>query len=252
MTREETIAELDLRYNNISSGAAPNLNLYEQSLLLTRAQEELVQAYYAGSTPRFTSFEMDEEARRNLDTLVRTADISLAAPSSYGRFNDYTIPKDDAGRKVLYILRENVISGDNGCMGGSVMNVNPVKHEDLNRILENPFKGPTRYKAIRYDMGGEDVNLHIISSVPLATYRMVWLQRPYPIILTPLKDEDGNCPFGEEYSSIRGESRPFSDTKVNEIPEALMRKVIGRACELAKAEYVGDLSASFAINSRDL
>lgn len=253
MKATEAITSFDLLYNNISSGAAPNLNLYEQSFFMTKAQDELVQYYYTGSNPRFNSFEIDEEARRNLDTLVRSEDIELSNPSSFGKnWKEYVVPKDDGARKVLYVLRESAVSGEAGCMDGMQLSVNPIKHEDLNRVLENPFKGPTRYKAVRYDNAGRDVNFHIISAVPLHAYHLVWLQRPYPIILTPLVEDDGTAVFDDEHSSIHGESQPYSADSVNEIPDVLMRKVISRACELAKASYLGDLSTSFAVNSRDL
>lgn len=253
MKATEAISAFDLQYNNISSGAAPNLNLFEQSFFMTKAQDELVQYYYTGSNPRFTSFEVDEEARRNLDTLVRSEDIELSNPSNYGKkFKEYVVKKDNGARKVLYVLRESAVSAESGCMDGMMLDVNPIKHEDLNRVLNNPFKGPTRYKAVRYDNAGASVDFHIISAVPLRVYHLVWLQRPYPIILTPLVDDNGMAVFGDEYSTIHGESAPFSQDSVNEIPDVLMRKVIARACELAKTSYLGDLSTSFAVNSRDL
>lgn len=253
MKDTEAIAAFDLQYNNISSGAAPNLNLFEQSFFMTKAQDELVQYYYTGSNPRFDSFEINEETRRMLDTLIRSEDIELSNPLSFGKnWKEYVVKKDEGNRKVLYVLRESAVSGEAGCMDGMPLDVNPIKHEDLNRVLNNPFKGPTRYKAVRYDNAGKDVNFHIISAVPLRAYHLVWLQRPYPIILTPLVDDDGIAVFGDEYSTIHGENQPFSQDSVNEIPDVLMRKVISRACELAKASYLGDLSTSFAVNARDL
>lgn len=239
MNVTEIATEFDLLYNNISSGAAPNLNAYEQSVFLTRAQEELVRMYYAGSGQRFMSFESDEEARRYLDTLVFSETIALQNPSSYGQFNDYTVPKDDAGRNVLFVLRETAMNGSEGCANGNVMQVIPVRHEDLNRVLGNPFKRPNERKAVRYDLSGQSVDFHILSSVPLASYTMTYLGKPEPVILKDIS-EDGQ--------TIDGKFLPSAGS----VPDILMHKVIARACELAKAAYVGDLGTSFAVNARDL
>ena len=74
MTTKEISVEFDILYNNISSGAAPNLNEYEKSVFLTKAQRELVQMYYSGKNAHYNSFESDEEVRRYLDTLITDHD----------------------------------------------------------------------------------------------------------------------------------------------------------------------------------
>ena len=47
MNAEEFSNEWDLYWNNISSNQAPGLNEYEKSVFLTRAQLELIQAYFS-------------------------------------------------------------------------------------------------------------------------------------------------------------------------------------------------------------
>ena len=49
MTTEEFEREFDILYNNIMSNAAPSIDAYEKSVFLTKAQEEVVTALYAGS-----------------------------------------------------------------------------------------------------------------------------------------------------------------------------------------------------------
>ena len=46
MTASEMKQEFDVLYNNIMSNAAPGLDDYEISVFLTRAQEELLKAYF--------------------------------------------------------------------------------------------------------------------------------------------------------------------------------------------------------------
>lgn len=239
MNVTEIMQEFDLLYNNISSGAAPNLNGYEQSVFLTRAQEELVRMYYSGSGQRFMSFESDEETRRYLDTLVESSTIDLSGPSSYGQFHDYAVPKNNDGRDVMFVLRETASNGSEGCANGSVMQVVPVRHEDLNRVLENPFKRPNERKALRYDLSRSGVEFHILSSVPLSSYTMTYLRKPEPVIVEDLTD------YGMTIDNQKAVS-------AGSVPDMLMHKVIARACELAKAAYNGDLGTSFAVNARDL
>jgi len=46
MTIQEFSSEFDVQYNNIASNAAPGLDEYEKSVLLTRAQDELIKNYF--------------------------------------------------------------------------------------------------------------------------------------------------------------------------------------------------------------
>lgn len=59
----------DLHYNNADK-SAPDLNSYEKSLFLTKAQDELVMSYYNGKNQFQEGFEITEEIRRSLDILV--------------------------------------------------------------------------------------------------------------------------------------------------------------------------------------
>lgn len=238
MTRQEIADEFDILYNNISSGAAPNLNGYEVSLFLTRAQGELVRLYYNGSNPRYSSFENDEETRRYLDTLVTSTTVQLRNPVSLSKYYDYTVDKADG---VMFVLRENATNASEGCLGGSLVQVIPVKHEDLNRILEDPFKAPNGRKALRYDLSeAGSTQFHIVSGTALSDYRLTYLRKPKPIIVEDLSG------YGR---TIEGET---DVTEPYDIPDALMHKVIARACELAKAAYLGDLNTAFAVDARDL
>lgn len=46
MTPEEMSNEFDVLYNNITSNQAPGLDEYEKSLFLTKAQDEIIKAYF--------------------------------------------------------------------------------------------------------------------------------------------------------------------------------------------------------------
>lgn len=50
MTNEEFSNEFDVLYNNITSNQAPGLDEYEKSVFLTKAQDEIVKAYFNPKT----------------------------------------------------------------------------------------------------------------------------------------------------------------------------------------------------------
>ncbi len=244
MTTKEISVEFDILYNNISSGAAPNLNEYEKSVFLTKAQRELVQMYYSGKNPHYNSFESDEEVRRYLDTLITTLKYNLGDVESYGGFKWYKVQKPN---NTLYVVRETAQNASESCLNGSLVQVVPIIHEDLNRVLNDPFKRPNDRKVLRYDnTENQQVYFNLLSKNNLSTYSITYLRNPRPIILVNLL-EFGGTAENPEYT-IDGkyeESAP-------EIPDSLQHKVIARATELAKACYVGDLNTTFAIDARDL
>ena len=244
MTTKEISVEFDILYNNISSGAAPNLNEYEKSVFLTKAQRELVQMYYSGKNAHYNSFESDEEVRRYLDTLITDHDYQLSNAQSYGRFNWYRVTKPN---DVMYVIREMAENASNSCLNGTLVQVLPIRHEDLNRVLFDPFKRPNSRKILRYDnTENGDVYFNLLSTDTLSKYTLTYLRQPKPIILTNLLSFGGTA-MNPEYTidNEYNESAP-------EIPESLQHKVIARAVELAKVCYVGDLNSTFAINTRDL
>ena len=46
MTTQEFSTEFDVLYNNIASNGAPSINEYEKYVFLTKAQNELIKAYF--------------------------------------------------------------------------------------------------------------------------------------------------------------------------------------------------------------
>ena len=62
MTTSEFSNEFDVLYNNVTSNQAPGLDNYEKSVVLTKAQEEVVLGLYSGTSG--FSFEETEYLRR--------------------------------------------------------------------------------------------------------------------------------------------------------------------------------------------
>ncbi len=161
------------------------LDEYEKSLYLTKAQEEIVINLYNGKNPYRDSFESTEEMRRYLDDLVKTKvykeedKIEGIGVSSKSLF--FKLPSD-----IAFITMEQITYNDEslGCYNGSKADVYPITQDEYSRVKDNPFRGPTKYKAIRLDAGDETVEL--ISKYTIGEYLIKYLSKPEPIIL-----EDG-------------------------------------------------------------
>lgn len=192
MTNKEFSIEFDILYNNIASNQAPGLNNYEKSVFLTQAQEEIVVNLYNGNNTNNDFFEGTEELRRYLDVLVKTKvydsnekqeGIGLSTSSVF-----YKLPKD-----LAFITLEQIVFNDEslGCYNGSLASVTPVSQDEYAKVKNNPFRGPTRYKAIRLDAG--DNTVEIISKYNIKDYIIKYVSKPEPIILESLaeyKDEN--------------------------------------------------------------
>ena len=167
---------------------------FEKSFYLTKSQEEIVISLYDGKNPFGESFESTEELRRSLDRLVCTAhlgstDIQETSTVALGEANlhdiCYKLPDD-----VMFITLEQVaITGyPKSCYNGTRVNVQPITQDEYNKIRNNPFKGPTRYRVLRLDSGYADSvrTVELISQYDFDDYTLRYLRRPLPIILEDL------------------------------------------------------------------
>ena len=93
----------NLDYNNINSGLAPGLNDYEISLYLTKAQREIIDEYYKGTSNKGETFEVNERLRKALSPATKGNTITGAAgdttffPGYY--FYSFKLP-DEAWRVI--------------------------------------------------------------------------------------------------------------------------------------------------------
>lgn len=158
---------------------------YEKSLFLTKAQTEVVINLYNGRNPYGLSFETTEESRRYLESLVKTKvyqeEDEVEGTKTADTSVFYELPED-----IAFITMEQVSYNDEslGCYNGSVATVYPVTQDEYGKIKNNPFRGPTKYKALRLDT--ENNKVEIISKYKVGEYLMRYLSKPTPIILEEL------------------------------------------------------------------
>ena len=236
MTREEFSNSFDVLLNSYKnkpifgdSFDVTNIALdeYEKSVFLTKAQEEVVVNLYNGKNIYGDSFESTEEIRRYLDSLVKTkvyynadkiVDSDSEESPTHIKLSDssimFALPED-----IAFITLEQIKYSDEslGCANGSIASVYPVTHDEYEVIKNNPFRGPTKYKAIRIDYGEKIVEL--ISKYNIGEYLIKYLSKPKPIVLEDLPDN----------LSIEGQTEA-ADCELNPI---LHNTILTRAVQLA-------------------
>ena len=74
MTNQEFSNEFDVLYNNITSNQAPGLDEYEKSVFLTKAQDEIVKAYFNPRTNKTQEgFDGNEKRQIDFSMLIKSA-----------------------------------------------------------------------------------------------------------------------------------------------------------------------------------
>jgi len=206
------------------------LDEYEKSVFLTKAQNDIVIELYNGTNKLSKGFEETEELRRYLDPLVATKieqQITIPEESNIKKVSKnscfFELPPD-----LLFITLEQVNIEDEDCKYTSTITVVPTAQDSYSRIKNNPFKGPTKYRALRLDCGSGVVEIIPPEGKTIESYLVRYLREPKPIILENFKDQD--LYIGEEHGS--------DDSEVCELNSALHNLILERAVYLA-LQYKG-------------
>ena len=222
MTNEEFNNEFDIYYNNIASNQSPGLDEYEKSVILTKAQEEVVLSLYGGKSNLNISFDNTEEAKRYLSNLVRTCVLNpresmwCSGKLSCDSYN-FVLPND-----IWFIVYESAHLEDDSLLGqSSNAIVVPVSQDDYYRTINSPYRGPNHRRVLRLDV--KDNSVELVSKYNIKNYTVRYLSRPDPIILIDLPE--GLSINGREASS---------ECRLN---SALHRKILEVAVEIAKRVY---------------
>lgn len=145
MSIEEMSNQFDVLYNNIASDKAPGLDEYEKSVFLTKAQNELVKAYFSPALNK-TQNGFD-------DSPIRQADFSTIINNcTLSKITNPTNPlKCFDKRAIAYALPEDLfISLNEQLFSGTVpYTVVPITFVDYNRLMSKPYKYPLKYQAWR-------------------------------------------------------------------------------------------------------
>lgn len=186
MTTEEFSNEFDTLLNSYSGENSIELDEYEKSVFLTKAQEEIVVDMYNGKNPFGDSFEKTEEIRRYLSDLITTYKTTEKVENHIGLSDSsvfFSLPDD-----LWFITYEsvNLVDSKLGCMSGENVPVIPITQDDYHRIRKNPFRGANKRRVLRFDL--KDGGVEIISEYNVDSYLVRYLSKPTPIILTDLPE----------------------------------------------------------------
>lgn len=194
MTTEEFSNEFDVLLNSYSHVLSfgdtigiIELDEYEKSVFLTKAQEDIIIETYNGKNPLNNSFEKTEEVRRYLNELIKTYETSDKLVDKIGLSSNsvfFQIPKD-----VWFITYESAILQDDklGCANNSYVLVTPVTQDEFYKVNKNPFRGANKNRVLRLDI--QDSSVELTSIYNIDKYLIRYLSKPTPIILTTLESD---------------------------------------------------------------
>ena len=227
MTLQEFNTNFDLLYNNIASNQAPGLDEYEKSVFLTNAQLELVKNYF---NPKGNKYQegFDQSPKRQLDfstiTDLMVYDITDALPNVM-KFNEDSIvfPYND---NFLFIIQELATVTDSVTRTDKNVNIRSITNVEYMMAMNKPYKYPFKHEGWRIIHNTNDRKLELLLSYgdSLKSYKIRYIKRPTPIILTNLSS------LG---LTIDGISTPTDCI----LDEAMHAEIVQRAVELAKMSY---------------
>lgn len=216
----------DVLYNNIMSNAAPGINEYEKSVLLTKAQDEVLKNYF---NPKGNKYQegFDGSAKRQIDfsglISVKEGTLLNGQAGFDLRAKIYRMPED------VFLIINETLTTDTG-----VKQVVPISFDEYSRLMSKPYKEPLKYQAWRLVTEGSGSDNIIVELIPhsgetVSKYTIRYVRRPKPIVLVDLASEYGDV-------SINGVST-ISECELNPL---IHEEILQRAVEMAKIVYTGD------------
>lgn len=251
MTLQEFDNEFDVLYNNITSNQAPGLDAYEKSVFLTKAQDEILKAYFNPRT---------NKSQEGFDgSEIRQIDFSMVINThNYREFESAIF--DPRPNNVSVILEPDILMLINEIVTVSrdenteYLQVIPVSYNEYRRLMSKPFKRPLKYQAWRLTNTTDNSNTSDIIIGPNDTilgYSIRYVRRPRPIILYPITESGlslGGGYVGADTSGTPTTVNKAASQGLNcELDPILHPEILQRAVELAKAAYIGDLNSQIAL-----
>ena len=173
------------------------LNEYEKSVFLTKAQYEIVKAYFNPKSNKVQEG-FDDSGKRQIDFSMITvkAELSKLIGEVIGDHFYNTTDKSSVRfsfpRDVMMVLNESLRVLRNGKQ--TYLVIVPITYNDYSRLMSKPYKYPIKNQAWRLMISTED-NIRYVEliagpndNLDSAKYSIRYLKRPHPIILDDLPD----------------------------------------------------------------
>lgn len=242
MTTGEFSNQFDVLYDSITSLGAPDLDEYEKSVFLTKAQLELVKEANGPINKYNTSFEGSDKRRADMRELIMDKSITpIKSTAGIGNIS-YTaqLPSD-----VFLIKYEAAFYTKQGCEDKQKIDIVPLKYDEYHTQKRNPFRKPDYQNGFRLDIASNisGKNVELIVDRDIDTYQIRYIKYPTPIVLTDLA---GISP--SEALSVDGVTAK-TECKLD---EQFHREILDRAVQLAMLAYKGEaLSAKVQLDQRN-
>lgn len=211
------------------------LDEYEKSVFLTQAQDIVIKAYFDSST-NSQGQGIDDSTRRQVDF---SSLITVASPSKMEAEEGQTLESFD-DRGILYKLPSNILIMLNEKVKAGNRNyvVIPINYAEYDRLMSKAYGQPLKKQCWRLfqNVSGIDITSEIIPTegVEVSNYKIRYIRRPRPIILTNLSLEH------QESLEIDGISA-VTECELNPI---VHMDILNKAVELALASKGGGLDLS--------
>jgi len=233
MTETEFRYKFDVLFNNIMSNAAPGLDDYEVSQILTKAQLELVKDYFNPKGNKYVEgFDNSPKRQADFSSLIQTDTLERSEDESNFDFRAIVFKFPT---KFVSILNESLNITKNDVT--TSRQIIPLSYVEYTRLMSKPYKEPLKRQAWRLLTGqGEANEAELILTTQDRTetnieYKVRYVRVPRPIIVSDLRRINSVI-------SIDGETSP----RTSELNPELHEEILQRAVELAKAAYSSDQS----------
>lgn len=251
MNIQEFSNEFDILYNNIMSNKSVGITEFEKSIFLTKAQEEILKNYFNPLGNKYQKG-LDDSEKRQIDfsELITIATsksdgdiIEIIIESIDDRARNYKLPSN-----VFLTLNEAVIVQEG--VSRSKSQIIPLHYSEYARLMLKPYKEPKKGQVWKLLSQSGDSSILTSTLIPksgtsISEYKIRYIRRPKPIILTNLSTDEYND------VSIDGHTSPLSLTgEACELNPNIHREILNRAVEIAKISYIGDPKSLVEINSR--
>ena len=217
------------------------LDEYEKSVLLTQAQDIIVKQYFEGGG---VNGGFDDSARRQVDfsNLITVEEITKEENPVLTPYDErcliYKTPATVKGKaKVLYILNEKIVvsttSGQPAVTTKRQYVVVPTNYKEYDRQMSKAYAQPLKKQAWRLFQDGGTSALDLYSEIipvensitsgEIPKYKIRYIRRPQPIILT-------NLDFTTQADLEIDDIKTVSECELNPI---LHMDILNKAVELA-------------------
>lgn len=161
------------------------LDEYEKSVLLTQAQDLIVKSYF-DRTLNMQAQGFDDSSRRQVDfsSLIRVAEASSTSGTAFDkRGKIFKMPS-----KILVVLNEKAT------INGKDFIVIPINYREYDRQMSKPYSQPLKKQCWRLFQqdSNSDIKAELIpiNGEEITTYKVRYVERPTPIILTDLSGDN--------------------------------------------------------------